>query len=127
VQQFLRFVFSGGLAAALNWLSRFLFSMWMPFGWAVAASFLVGLVSGFLLMRFFVFDGQGKALAPQAAKYVLINLFALLQTLGISLLLAKWMLPAFGLTRYAEALGHLVGILVPVLTSYVGHKRWSFR
>ena len=126
-KQFLYFILSGGLAAGLNWGSRFLFSLVVPFEIAVVLAFFVGLLSGFVLMRFFVFDGRGKPIAPQASKYVLVNLFALLQTLLISLLLARWALPAFGINDYAEGLGHLVGVLVPVITSYFGHKFLTFR
>jgi putative flippase GtrA len=88
---------------------------------------LVGLLSGFILMRLFVFDGAGKPLAPQIGKYVVVNLFALAQTLIISVICARWLLPAMGVVQYAEALAHLVGVLVPVVTSYFGHKLLTFR
>lgn len=125
--QFIRFLLSGGIAAALNWGSRFLFSLWMPYSWAITAAFVVGLASGFVLMRFFVFDGRAKPVAPQAAKFVLVNLAGLAQTLVISLVLAHWLLPSMGITASAEAIGHLAGVLVPVVTSYIGHKVLTFR
>jgi putative flippase GtrA len=126
-KQFLYFILSGGLAAGLNWGSRFLFSQVLSFEVAVILAFLVGLLSGFVLMRFFVFDGIGKPIVPQAGKYIAVNFFALLQTLLISILLARWALPSVGITEHAEALGHLVGVLVPVVTSYFGHKFLTFR
>lgn len=126
-KQFLCFILSGGVAAGLNWVSRFLFSQIAPFEVAVVLAFIVGLLSGFILMRFFVFDGGGKPITPQASKYIAINLFALLQTLSISLVCARWILPAIGVADNAEALGHLVGVLVPVVTSYFGHKLLTFR
>lgn len=127
MQQFVRFLVSGGIAAALNWGSRFLFSLWMPYSWAIAAAFLVGLGSGFVLMRFFVFEGRSKPVVPQATKFVLVNLAGLAQTLVISLVAARWLLPAIGITESAEAIGHLAGVLVPVVTSYIGHKALTFR
>lgn len=78
-------------------------------------------------MRFFVFNGAGKPVIPQIRKYVLVNLFALLQTFLISLVLARWVLPSIGIHSHAEALGHLIGVLLPVLTSYFGHKYFTFR
>jgi VIT1/CCC1 family predicted Fe2+/Mn2+ transporter len=33
----------------------------------------------------------------------------------------------FSTTAVAEALAHLVGVLVPVVTSYFGHKFLTFR
>jgi putative flippase GtrA len=126
-ENFLYFILSGGVAAGLNFGSRFLFSWVLPFEIAVVAAFFVGLLSGFLLMRFFVFNGAGKPVIPQIRKYVLVNLFALLQTFLISLVLARWVFPSIGIHSHAEALGHLIGVLLPVLTSYFGHKYFTFR
>jgi hypothetical protein len=125
-KQFLYFILSGGVAAGANWGSRFLFSQVAPFEIAVVLSFFVGLLSGFILIRFFVFDGKGKPITQQAVKYTLVNLFALLQTFFISLVFARWALPLIGIIDNAEALGHLVGVIVPVFTSYIGHKRFTF-
>lgn len=122
-----RFLLCGAIAAGLNWGSRFVFSEFFSFQVAVVLAFLVGLLSGFVLMRVFVFDGTGKAIAPQASKYIGVNLLALAQTFVISLVMARWLLPAVGLGEHAEALGHLVAVLVPVVTSYFGHKLLTFR
>lgn len=127
IKQFSSFVVSGAIAAALNWGSRFLFSEFVEFEVAVVLAFIVGLLSGFVLMRVFVFDGTGKPIVPQAGRYVAVNLLALLQTIVISVLLARWLLPSFGIVEQAEALAHLVGVLVPVVTSYFGHKLLTFR
>lgn len=126
-KQFLYFILSGGVAAGLNWGSRFLFSQVAPFELALILAFFVGLSSGFILMRFFIFDGGGKPITPQAGKYIAVNVFALLQTLLISLIFARWALPAVGITDNAEGLGHLIGVLVPVVSSYFGHKYLTFR
>jgi putative flippase GtrA len=78
-------------------------------------------------MRGHVFNAQGGALASQAGKFVGVNVLAVLQTLAISLLLARWLLPSLGIVEHAEALAHLAGVLVPVVTSYFGHKFLTFR
>lgn len=127
VKQFAYFIFSGGVAAGLNWGSRFFFSEFFRFEVAVVLAFIVGLLSGFILMRLYVFSGSAKSIASQFGKYITVNLFALLQTLVISLVLARWVLPSFGVTRNAEAIAHLIGVLVPVVTSYFGHKLFTFR
>ena len=64
----------------------------------MTAAFFVGLVTGFFLMRSYAFRAQGAPIAPQAVKYLLVNAAALLQTVLISSLLARWLLPAWGLT-----------------------------
>jgi putative flippase GtrA len=127
MRQFALFLLSGGIAAALNWGSRFLFSLWMPFEWAVVCAFGVGLASGFILMRTIAFEGRDKPALPQAGRYALVNAAALAQTWLVSVLLARWALPAAGVTTHAEAIGHLVGVLVPVFTSYIAHRKYTFR
>ncbi|MBK9616897.1 MAG: GtrA family protein [Uliginosibacterium sp.] len=125
--QFVRFLAAGGFAAACNYGSRFLFSLWLGYELSIVLAYLVGMTVAFLLMRAYVFDATGKALAPQVAKFVAVNLLAVLQTLVISVVLARWVLPALGVVRHGEAIAHLVGVLVPVLTSYAGHRLATFR
>ena len=54
-------------------------------------------------------------------------MLAVLQTLVVSLVLARWLLPALGVTQHAEAIAHAVGVAVPVVTSYFGHKLATFK
>lgn len=125
--EFLRFLIAGGIAAGANFGSRFVFSMFLDYGFAVFFAYLVGMLLAFLLMRGHVFDAKSGPLAPQVAKFVGVNVVAVLQTLVISLVLARWLLPSLGIVEHAEALAHLVGVLVPVVTSYFGHKLLTFR
>ncbi len=126
-KQFLYFLLSGGLAAGFNWGSRFIFSEIFPFEVAVVLAFFIGSLSGFFLMRFFVFDGLGKPALPQVSKYIIVNFIALTQTLLVSLFLAHFLPPILGIKDQAESLAHLIGVLVPVVTSYFGHKFLTFR
>lgn len=126
-RHFLLFLTVGGLAAGLNYFSRFLFSLYFPFWLAVILSFFVGIISGYVMMRRFVFHATDRPIVGQSLRYLLVNGIALLQTLVISLFLAKWLLPQMSVEPHAEALGHLVGVLVPVVTSYFGHKLFTFR
>jgi putative flippase GtrA len=125
--QFWRFLLAGGAAAAANYGSRFLFSLWVPYEPAIVLAFFVGLSVGFLLMRGFVFDARHGELVPQVIKYVAINFLALLQTLVVSIALARWLLPRIGLSAQAHSLGHLAGVLVPIVSSYFGHRLATFR
>lgn len=127
VGQFARFVLAGGIAAAANYGSRFLFSAWMPYPAAITCAYLVGMAVAFALMRQYVFSGRGQPLLPQVLKFALVNALALLQTLVVSLLLARWLLPAAGVREHVEAIAHLVGVIVPVFTSFLGHRQATFR
>ena len=125
--QFIRFLVAGSIAAGANFGSRFVFSIFVAYGVAVFFAYLVGMLVAFLLMRGHVFVSSQGSLTPQVIKFVGVNLVAVLQTLAVSLLLARWVLPSVGIEDQAETLGHLVGVLVPVVTSYFGHKFLTFR
>ena len=123
--RFGKFLLAGGVAAAVNYGSRFLFSVWLPFAAAVTLAFFVGLVTGFVLMRHFVFDAAGASAGGQAVRYVAINLIALLLTVGISVLGAD-LLAAYMTRSVAQAIAHGVGVAFPVITSYAGHRLVTF-
>ena len=147
---------AGGIAAGCNFGSRFLFSRYVDYEVAIVLAYLVGMLVAFILMRGQVFNARGKRLLPQVLKFALVNVLAVVQTLIISLVLARWAFPLMGLEAWveghradfahaagvlapawasmdfstsgvAEALAHLVGVLVPVVTSYFGHKLLTFR
>ncbi len=125
-QQFIRFLMAGGLAALANFGSRFIFSAWVAFEVAVVLAFFVGLSTGFVLSRRYVFQQSGNTLRVEIGYYCLVNLLALVQTWLISvfgaILLQRWM----GL-ELAQAVAHFVGVGFPVITSYYGHRHFTFR
>ena len=56
-----------------------------------------------------------------------MNLLALLQTFVVTLVLARWALPALGMHEHVETAAHVIGVGVPIVTSFFGHKHFSFR
>ena len=126
-RQFLTFLITGGLAAAVNFGSRMFYNQWVEFSAAVILAYLTGMITAFLLARAFVFTGCSQSVQRSAALFVLVNTVAVLQTWTISMLLAYYILPWLGITRFVPEIAHAVGVAVPVFTSYLGHKRWSFK
>jgi len=45
----------------------------------------------------------------------------------LEMMLADWLLPALGVRQYMHELAHAAGVVVPVFTSYLGHKHLSFK
>lgn len=125
--QLLRFILAGGTAAAANFGSRIVLSLWLPYPAAIIAAYLVGMLTAFLLNRAFVFTRAENSLGSQVSWFVAINLAAVAQTLLISLLLARMLFPATGMDFHPETLAHAIGVAVPVITSYLGHRRFTFR
>ncbi len=126
-RQFLVFLLTGGFAAAVNFGSRILYNRAMPFSPAVICAYITGMITAFVLAKLFVFRESRQATHHAAGWFILVNVVAVAQTWAISMLLVKWVLPALGVTMFAREIAHGVGVVVPVFTSYLGHKHFSFR
>jgi putative flippase GtrA len=127
INQFSKFILVGGLAAAANFLSRFLFNQFVPYVPSIVLAFFVGLITGFVMMRAFVFSGRSNAPTRQASYYLLVNLVGLVLTVVVSVAVAKLAALIFRDTAFDEAAGHLVGVASPVLLSFYAHKKLTFR
>ena len=121
------FLIAGGIAACVNFFSRIALNWWMPYAAAIVAAYILGMITAFLINRAFVFTEANNKLHHQVLRFTAINIAAVLQTLAISLLLAKGLFPRAGFYWHSETLAHAIGIIVPVVTSYLGHKHWTFR
>lgn len=124
--QFAGFLLAGGIAAAVNFLSRILFNQVLGYATSIVLAYLVGMVTAFLLNRHGVFAPSGKSVGEEAFWFTLVNVLAVLQTLVISLLLADWAMPLLGVEAFRKEIAHAIGIAVPVVTSYFGHRYWTF-
>jgi putative flippase GtrA len=123
----MRFLAAGGFAAAANIGSRIVFSQWVALPIAVVLAYLVGMGVAFALMRKYVFSTGRGGIRRQATIFVLVNIAAVIQTLVVPLLLARFLLPWAGVRSHVDLIAHVVGVGVPLLTSFFGHKLWSFR
>ncbi|MEO0466509.1 MAG: GtrA family protein [Pseudomonadota bacterium] len=124
--RFLRFVLVGGGAAAVNIASRWLLSFVTGYQVAIVIAYLIGMLTAFILMRIWVFDDSGDGAGKELVKFAIVNGVALLQVWGVSMGLFLYLLPAIGWTWEPKLLAHTIGVLSPVITSYLGHKYFSF-
>ena len=125
-RQFLLFVFTGGAAALVNVFSRIGFSLVLRFELAVLAAYAVGMVTAYILARRFVFTDSGRSFKRSFAAFALVNLVAVLQTWLVSIGLRHLLLPIIGAVALVDLIAHGFGVIVPVFTSYLGHKHVSF-
>jgi putative flippase GtrA len=126
-KQFVTFLLTGGVAAAINFGSRIFYNFWLDFSKAIMLAYITGMIAAFVLAKIFVFKTSRQALQRSAIFFILVNLIAVLQTWLISMGLAYYALPAMGVTLFVPEIAHAVGVVIPAFTSYIGHKRWSFR
>ena len=126
-RQFFLFLITGGTAAGVNFVSRMVFNQWVSFSTAVVLAYGMGMVTAFLLARAFVFTQSEQTVGRSAAWFFLINLVAVAQTWLVSMGLLLYGLPVLGIVQFAPELAHAAGVIVPVFTSYWGHKHFSFK
>jgi len=126
-RQFAAFLLVGGAAAAAQWLSRFAFNAILPYAGAVAVAYGVGVLVAFELNRRFVFPSAAGERRAQFARFLLVNAISFTLVWLVSMLLGEVLLPKVMERQRAEAVGHGIGILSPVLLSYLLHKHFTFR
>ena len=103
------------------------FSQLLRFELAVLLAYCVGMLTAYVLARKFVFLQSRTSVRRSFAAFALVNLFAVLQTWLASVGLRNWLLPLLGIVMLSDLIAHSVGVLVPVVSSYFGHKHISFR
>lgn len=126
-KQFMLFLMTGGIAAGINFCSRIIYNQWVDFSMAVVLAYITGMVSAFILAKIFVFTQHTQPIHHSIFFFTLVNLAAVAQTWVISMGLAYYLLPLLGVTFFPLEIAHGIGISIPVFTSYLGHKYWSFR
>lgn len=123
----LRFLLLGGLSAGVNVVARFALQPFMGFELAVAVAYVIGMIVAYNLFRIFVFGASERGVASEAWRFTLVNLVSLAMVWTISVGLARFALPAVHWTWRADDIAHLIGVLSPAVTSWIGHKRYTFR
>ena len=125
-KRFALFLFAGGTAALVNILSRIAFNWLMPYEVAIVVAYLCGMTTAYLLNKRFVFASSGRGVASEYTRFALVNLAAVAQVWVVSVGLARLVFPALSFIWHAETVAHVIGVTIPVFTSYLGHKHFSF-
>jgi putative flippase GtrA len=125
-RQFIAFIGAGGIAAAVNWSVNLALHQIMPLEASVVVAYMAGMTTAFVLTRIFVFAGSGRAAHDEYIRFAIVNMVALAQVWGVTIVLARIVLPSMDWTFHPEAVSHLVGVASPIVTSYFGHKYFTF-
>ncbi len=126
--QFFKFLVASGIAALLNILSRILFNLFTKYTVAVVLAFFVGLTTAFLLNKYYVFEKSvHQSWKTEYFYFFLVNILGLAQTILISHLFVYIIFPYMHFDFYPKTVAHIMGVIVPVFTSFIGHKYFSFK
>ena len=125
--QFVKFVLIAGFATLINLVSRALMTPAVGFEASVPVAYLIGMGVGYALFRKYVFSRSGSTIAAETTRFIMVSTVAFFIVWSVSVLLARKILPGVGWTWHAEEVAHIVSVALPMITSYIGHKRFTFR
>lgn len=124
--QFIAFIIAGGIGAVVNIVSRIAFNLVMPYEVAILVAYVCGMTAAYVLNKKLVFAASGRGVTSEYMRFTLVNMVAVTQVWIVSVGLARLIFPAIGFMWHDETIAHIIGVLVPVFTSYLGHKHFSF-
>jgi putative flippase GtrA len=125
-ERFMRFLAVGVVAALVNILSRVALNYVMSYEVAIVLAYVCGMTTAYVLNKLFVFSPSGRAVHDEYIRFAIINLFAVAQVWIVSVGLAFYIFPSIGFDWHAETVAHIIGVMVPAVTSYFGHRHFSF-
>lgn len=125
--RFLRFLVAAGLSVPVNLGSRVVFSLWMPFEWALLASHLCGMLTAYALTKVFVFDRSGAPAHVELTRFAAVNVVSAAITWIVAVGLARFVFPVLGVTEHPLLVAHVIGLAVSSIASFFGHRDFSFR
>lgn len=126
LQRFALFVAAGGSAAVINVLSRIAINTIVSYEVAIVLAYLIGMTAAFILNKLFVFLSPDRQVTAEYARFALVNLVSAAQVWCVSVGLVRLLFPAIGFAWHAETVAHIIGVVSPIYTSYLGHKHFSF-
>ena len=125
-RRFIAFLAAAGLSVPVNILSRIAFSTKLSFEVAVILSHGCGMATAYALTKLFVFDRSGRPMRSEMFRFALVNLASVTQTWIVAVGLVRFVFPMLAIVSHPELIGHIVGLASSSVTSFFGHKKFSF-
>lgn len=125
---FLYFLTSG-VAALVNFLSRFFYNFFLNFGTSVITAYFTGMLVNYILSKKYVFSSYtGATTVKMLSKFSLIAFLGLAITTLVSIFAVNLLQDRFAIEESkAEALAHCLGIATAFAVSFLGHNFLTFR
>lgn len=126
-RQFIKFMVSGSISTLVNILSRFSLGFFISYPSSIVVSYIIGMATSYLIFKLWVFKTQRNNILRQLSCFLLINFIGLGQTLLISIILVNYVFFSIQPVLIKETLAHIIGLAIPIATSYIGHKHVTFK
>jgi len=126
-RQFLKFMIAGGVAACVNFSVGWMLFGWLPLYGDIAVGYLAGMLTAFVLFEKKVFGEHIESRKKSIVVFFLVNTLGLLQTWLVFPLLKDYLFPLMDYHFYAPEIARAIAIMVPMLSSFLGHKFFTFK
>lgn len=125
-KEFLRFFFSALAAAAVNFTARYLLDPYVGYNQAIVFAYIIGTVAAFFLYQNEVFGKGARPLWQEIGLFLFVTMAAIAQTLLVSVLFTEYVFPLLGWSWHNKEVAHVIGMGVPMFSSFLGHKYLTF-
>ena len=125
--EFFQFLFVGGIAAAINFISRIGLNQYFSYSTSIILAYIIGMVIAFIMFKQYVFAKSGQHYLKEVRGFVIVNIFGIIQVWAISIALAEYFFPYISFTFYSKEIAHFIALGIPAISSYFGHKYFSFK
>lgn len=125
--EFARFIVTGVVATGGNVGAMWLARHFVDYSLALLAGIGAGMTLSFLLTKLFAFRSRSwSAARGEMARFFVVYGFGVTLYWGVSMLAGQAILPHLLPRQQAELLGVLIGAGVMTLTSYFGHRFYTY-
>lgn len=126
--KFFLFLLCGGIAALANIHSRVILNKYLSYKVSIVIAYFIGLLVAFVLFKFVVFKKSNlHNINKEIVKFIIVNALALIQTFVVSLVFADYIFVWCNFNYYRYDIAHVIGVVTPVVTSYIFHSLFTFR
>ena len=125
-KQFLHFLIAGGIAAAVNFGVGYTLAGYLPWHGDIVVGYVAGMATAFFLFEQKVFGEHPESRQRSVLFFVAVNALGLLQTWVIYAALMQWIFPRVTWLFFPAEIARAIAIITPTLTSYIGHKYFTF-
>ena len=127
-REFIRFFITGVLATICNLAMVWLTRHFVAYKWALFFGLMAGFTVSFVFGKLFAFrSASWRRAHGELARFLIVYLFGASLYWGISMVVGQRLLPMWMPRSLAELAGAFVGASVMVVTSYLGHRFFTYR
>ena len=125
-KQFFHFLVAGGIAACINFSVGFVLAGLVPLHGDIVVGYLAGMLTAFFIFEK-VFGEHSESREKSVQIFILVNLLGLVQTWVVYVILKDYLFPGINYHLYAAEMARAIAIIVPLFSSFIGHKFFTFK